>query len=149
MQKQQSLPNVDGVAIEFIAASLEQKERQEKEQEARRQREIITAWGIAGGSLVAVMVTTGLGLIAGNNAKQAELNQVKSLVQYSLLLTNTHQEFDALIAAIQAVKSLQKQNATDWGATTALRQAVYKVREHNHLVRHNDLVSNISFSLGC
>ncbi len=108
--------NVGGLRAEeneFIDASVAETERQEKEKEARRRRDIRTAWGIAGGSLLAVIISTGLWLSARYEQKQAELNHADSLARYSLSLFNEGKELDAFVEAIRAGKILQKQKASD------------------------------------
>ncbi|WP_287234779.1 WD40 repeat domain-containing protein [Microcystis sp. Msp_OC_L_20101000_S702] len=49
---------------DFIRQSLQERERIKQAEAARRRREIRTAWGIAAGSLVAVVISTGLGTFA-------------------------------------------------------------------------------------
>ncbi|MFN7254465.1 MAG: ATP-binding protein, partial [Microcystis sp.] len=78
-QKNNSLPNLDTVAIEFIKASISQAERQKNEK-------IRTARRITAGSLVAVVVSSSLGWMAWQKTRQAEFNQAESLGRYSLSL---------------------------------------------------------------
>ncbi len=100
-QKNNSLPNLDTVAIEFIKASISQAERQKNEK-------IRTARRIAAVSLVAVVISTGLGWMAWNKTKEAEYNQAESLGRYSLSLLNEHKNLEAFVEAIKAGKILQK-----------------------------------------
>jgi predicted NACHT family NTPase/disulfide oxidoreductase YuzD len=58
---------------DFIKRSLEERERIKQEKEARRRREIKTAWGIAAGSLVALVASTGLGLMPWKQTQQEGL----------------------------------------------------------------------------
>ncbi|MBU7581312.1 MAG: hypothetical protein KAF91_00095 [Nostoc sp. TH1S01] len=48
----------------YVSACVELRQRQEAEKEARRRREIRTAWGVAGGAVIAVIVSASLGLLA-------------------------------------------------------------------------------------
>ncbi|BAY65347.1 WD-40 repeat-containing protein [Calothrix brevissima NIES-22] len=116
---------------EFIEQSIQEGNRLKQVEAARRKREIRTAWGIAAGSLVAVMISGGLGLTAWNQNKQAELNQAKSLGQYSLSLLNENKDLEAFITAIKAGKILQNQNRTDSDVITALLQVFYGAIERN------------------
>ncbi len=49
---------------DFIKRSLQERERMKQAEAAPRRREIRTTWRIAAGSLVALVVSTGLGLMA-------------------------------------------------------------------------------------
>ena len=131
---------------EFIDASVVETERLEKEKEARRRRDIKTAWSIAAGSLVAVLIITGLGLRALYRRKQAELNLADSLARYSLSLFNEGKELDAFVEAIRAGKILQKQKSTDPEVISALQVALNNGRERNRLQGHDNGVLNVSFS---
>ena len=142
--------NIGGLTAEeneFIDASVAETERLEKEKEARRRRDIKTAWSIAVGSLAAVIISTGLGLRALYQKKQAELNLADSLARSSLSLLNEGKELDAFVKAIQAGKILQKYKETDDPEViNALQVALNKGRERNRLQGHNDWVMSVSFS---
>ncbi len=131
---------------EFIDVSVAETERLEKEKEARRRRDLRTAWGIAAGSLLAVIMSTGLWLRAEEQQKQAELNQADSLARSSLSLFNEGKELDAFVEVIRAVKILQKHQETDPEVISALQEALYEVRERNRLQGHDEGVRSISFS---
>ncbi len=80
-RKKDAFQNIGGLRAEeneFIDASVAETERLEKEKEARRKRDIRTAWGIAGGSLIAVVVSTGLFFTARYQQKQAEYQQKRA-----------------------------------------------------------------------
>jgi WD40 repeat protein len=96
---------------------------------------------------LAVAVTIGvLGLNVWQQKKRAELNLANSLGRYSLSLSNSNQEFDALVEGIKAGKIVQRQNRTDAVVTSALARAVHSVREHNRLTRHTGEVNSVAFS---
>ncbi|MCA2667654.1 MAG: hypothetical protein IM486_08400 [Microcystis sp. M114S2] len=138
-QKNNSLPNLDTVAIEFIKASISQAERQKNEK-------IRTARRIAAGSLVAVVISTGLGLMAWNEKKQAEYNQAESLGRYSLSLFNEHKELEAFVQAIKAGKILQNQRTTNSEVMNALQTVLAERREYNRLEGHHGEITSISIS---
>jgi WD40 repeat protein/energy-coupling factor transporter ATP-binding protein EcfA2 len=138
-QKNNSLPNLDTVAIEFIKASISQAERQKNEK-------IRTARRIAVGSLVAVMVSTGLGLMAWQKTRQAELNLANARGFSSVSLFNEHKELEAFVEAIKAGKTLQNQHAYDRVVMNTLQKLLNRKSEHNRLLGHNMRVTSVSFS---
>ncbi|WP_147069267.1 nSTAND1 domain-containing NTPase [Microcystis aeruginosa] len=132
---------------DFIRQSLQERERIKQAEAARRRREIRTAWGIAAGSLVAVVVSTGLWLRAEKQQKFAELNQANSFARYSLSLFNKGKELDAFVEAIRAGKILQQyKKAKDPLVMGVLLKALYEGRERNRLQGHDDSVFKVSFS---
>lgn len=91
---------------EFIEESIREKERIGKAEATRRKREIRTAWGIAVGSLVAVVISGGLGLMAWNQKNQADLNLAESMGRNSQSLFKEGKELEAFLQAIKAGKIL-------------------------------------------
>ncbi len=132
--------------LEFIEESIQEKERIGQAEAARRKREIRTAWRIAAGSLVAVVVSSGLGLMAWSQKNQAELNQAESLGRYSLSLFNEHKELEAFIQAIKAGKILQNQHTNNPEVLNALQIVSFQGIEYNRLVGHTSSVLSVSFS---
>jgi hypothetical protein len=63
-KKEQALPNLDGVTIAFIAASVEERDRLQKAEIERQKRARKTAQMIAAGSVVAVVISGSLGAFA-------------------------------------------------------------------------------------
>ncbi|MFW9261972.1 WD40 repeat domain-containing protein, partial [Nostoc sp. CALU 546] len=131
---------------EFIKESIQEGNRIKQVEAARRKREIRTAWGIAAGSLVAVVISGGLGLTAWNQKNQSELNQAESLGRYSLSLFNENKELEAFISAIKAGKILQSQHKTNPEVINALQKVLVQGRERNFLEGHSNLVRSVSFS---
>jgi len=131
---------------EFIQQSIQEQKRLQQEKEARRRRDIRTAWGVAVGSLVAVAISTGFWLTARYEQKQTELREAESLGRSSLSLLNQGKDFEALIAAIQAGKTLQKHKADNPEVMGALITNIYEGRELNHLENHDSDVYSVSFS---
>ena len=131
---------------EFIDTSLAETERLVQEKKARRRRDIRTAWGIAGGSLLAVIISTSLWLKAGSQQKKAEIYLADSLARSSFSLFSEGKELDAFVEAIRAVKLLQKYQENHPKVISALEEALYGVRERNRLQGHNQGVRSVSFS---
>jgi WD40 repeat protein len=131
---------------EFIEQSIQEGNRLKQIEAARRQREIRTAWRVAAGSLVAVMISAGLGLTAWNQKNQAKLNLAESLGRYSLSLFNENKQLEAFIQAIKAGKILQSQHKTNPEVMNALETVLVQGRERNRLQGHSNSVDSVSFS---
>ncbi|MBW4625721.1 MAG: PD40 domain-containing protein [Brasilonema octagenarum HA4186-MV1] len=131
---------------EYVSACTEKSDRQEREKEARRRREIRTAWGIAGGSLIALILTAGLGILSFHRKQQAEITKAEALGRYSLSLSGYHQDVEALVEGIRAGKILQGQKVTQPLVLEALQQVIDRVRERNNLTGHNKSVNSVVFS---
>ncbi|MEH2203216.1 MAG: WD40 repeat domain-containing protein, partial [Nostoc sp.] len=134
------------VEQEFIEQSIQESNRLKQAEAARRKREIITAWGIAAGSLVAMVISGGLGLTVWNQKNQSELNQAESLGRYSLSLFNEHKELEAFVTAIKAGKILQSQHTNNPEGMNALQTVLTEGKERNRLVGHDNSVFSVSFS---
>ncbi len=138
-QKNNSLPNLEALAIEFIKASISQAERQKNEK-------IRTARRIAAVSLVAVVVSSSLGLMAWKQTQQAELNLANARGFSSLSLFVQGKELDAFVEAIKAGKTLQKQQASDTKVMNALQELLNRKSERNRLEGHGRYVHSVNFS---
>ncbi len=130
----------------FIEESIQERNRLEQEKADRRRRDVITAWRITGGSLLAVIISCGLWLRAGYQQKQAELNLADSLVRNSLSLFAEHKELEAFVDAIKAGKILQKHKETNPEVINSLIKFVYEGSEYNRLEGHDSGIFSISFS---
>ncbi|GCA74180.1 protein TolB [Microcystis aeruginosa NIES-2520] len=139
-QKNNSLPNLDTVAIEFIKASISQAERQKNEK-------IRTARRIAAVSLVAVVVSSSLGLMAWQKTQQAELNLANARGFSSWSLFVQGKDLDAFVLAIKAGKTLQKQHKYDKEVMNTLQALLYWKSERNRLEGHDFWVNSVNFSL--
>ncbi len=124
---------------EFIKASVTQAKRQKNEK-------IRTARRITAVSLVAVVVSTGLGLMALQKTQQAELNLANARGFSSLSLFDRGKELEAFVEAIKAGKTLQKQQASDTKVTNALQELLNRKSERNHLEGHDSAVTSVNFS---
>ena len=131
---------------DFIRQSLQERERIKQAEAARRRREIRTAWGIAAGSLVAVVISTGLGWMAWKQTQQAKYNQAESIARLSLSLLNENKGLEAFVQAIKAGKILQKQRTINAEVMEALQKSLVTVREYNSFKGYGYLISSLSFS---
>jgi WD40 repeat protein len=130
---------------DFIQASVALRDREQKQRSRRRQ---LTISGLASG-LVLALSLTGVALLLWRRAETVQEGQINALIQYSSVLRDSNQEFDALIEGIRAGQQLKRQKVsfdTQNRVAVALRQAVYKVRERNRLEGHNHWVNSVSFS---
>ena len=114
--------------------------------EQQRNKEIRTARRIAAGSVGALIISSGLGLMAWQKTQQAELNLADARGFSSLTLFDKGKELDAFVEAIKAGKTLQNQHAYDKEVTNALQELLNRKSEHNRLEGHDDSVRSISFS---
>jgi WD40 repeat protein len=130
----------------FIEQSLQERERIQQSETARRKREITIARGISAGSLVAVVVSSGLGWMAWKQTQQAELNLADVLSASALSLVEKGKDLDAFIPAIRAGKILQSQQAKNPSGLNALQEALNHRSEHNRLEGHKKSVFSVSFS---
>jgi WD40 repeat protein/DNA replication protein DnaC len=138
---------------DYVIVCRELCDRQKNEKEARRRREIRTAWGVAGGAVLALIVSTAFAGIAWNEKRQAksseakaQLIQAEALGRYSLSLLDDNQDLDALVQVIQAGNILKEQKASQPLVMEALQKVVYGVRERNILSGHEGKVTSVIFS---
>ncbi len=139
LQKEGSLPNLDAVAIAFIESSVTQAERQKNEK-------IRTARRIMAGSLVFISAGLGLGWMAWQKNREAELNLADALGATSLSLLDKGKDLDALVTAIKAGKILQSQQVKRLEVTNVLQETLNKRSEYNRLEGHDNYVNSVSFS---
>jgi WD40 repeat protein len=131
---------------DFIEISLQERERQEQAEAARRKSETILAWRITGGSLLAVIVSGGLGWMAWKQTQQAELNLADVISASALSLVDKGEVLDAFIPAIRAGKILKNQQASNPSGLHTLQEALNHRSERNRLEGHQDHVYSVSFS---
>ncbi len=147
LRKEQSLPNLDAAVIAFIDASVEERDRIQKAEIERQKRAKRTAQGIAVGSMVAVMISSGLGWTAWQKTRQAEYNQAESLGRYALsLVKNEGRDLDAFITALKARKILQNHHTTNPEVMNALQEALSQRKERNRLTGHQDFVYSVAIT---
>ena len=160
---------------DFIEESKNERDRQEREKEKQRQREIEAQRKLAQAKEKALqesqkreaeqrkankkllqgsmflgflfVVASGLGLIAWNQTKQAELNLANSLARTSISLSNDNtRDLDTLMLALKAGKIIQKYKTIDPKVVQALSKTVSLTWERNRLEGHNDDVTSVSIS---
>ncbi|MDZ8189931.1 MAG: CHAT domain-containing protein [Nostoc sp. ChiSLP02] len=131
---------------DYVAACIELRQRQQKEKEARRRKEITIAWATAGGALIALIVTACLANLAFSEKLKAEKTKAEALGRYSLSLSDYHQDLEALVQGIKAGKILQEQNFTQPLVLEALQEVVDRIRETNTLTGHDNSVNSVAFS---
>ncbi len=142
-EQQKKQPAATALQKEYIAASREAILAALKKE--KRQAVVSGSLGLVSTALV---VSVGALVFAFSQWKRAEIAQIKSLGQYSLLLSDSNRQFDALIEAIRAGQNLKKQNVTQSLVLAALQKAVYGngFREYNRLTGHSDGVNSVVFS---
>ncbi|HYW19729.1 MAG TPA: hypothetical protein VE956_10530 [Nodularia sp. (in: cyanobacteria)] len=124
---------------EFIEQSI-------KDRDLLIKQGIRARWAIVVISLVAMVISAGLGLTAWNQKNESELNQAESLGRFSLSLFNEHKELEAFVEAIKAGKILQNQRTTNPEVMKALQQVISQGSERNRLAGHESSVSSVSIS---
>ncbi len=139
-------PPLTKLQKKFIGASDELHTSIQQATAKRRKRDITTAWGITVGSLLAVIISTGLWQNSRYEQKKAQLNLAESLARSSLSLFVGNKELEALIEIIKAGKNLQTYNETDPEVIDALQQSVYGGSESNRLQGHKNSIRSLSFS---
>jgi WD40 repeat protein len=130
----------------FIERSLQERERIQQAETDRRKGEIKTARKITAGSLLAVVVSSGLGLMAWKQTQQAEINLADVLSASALSLVENGKDLDAFIPAIRAGKIQQNQKVSNPSGLNALQEALNHRRESNRLEGHQKSVKSVSFS---
>ncbi|WP_138500249.1 eIF2A-related protein [Nostoc sp. PA-18-2419] len=131
---------------DYVTACRELAQRQQKEKEARRRREIRIAWGVAASSIVGLIVTASLGFMALSEKHQVEKTKAEALGRYSLSLSDYHQDLEALVEGIKAGKILRQQNFNQPLVIEALQRVVDRIRERNNLTGHLSSVNSVVFS---
>jgi WD40 repeat protein len=131
---------------EFIQASVEVRDREQKQEKEARKRQIVVT------SITSVFFA-GFAIFAGYQWRQAEIGQIQALNQSSKAnFTVNRNSFDALIDALKAGKHLQQlpggitDQQVQANVLTNLAQSVNWVREQNRLQGHTSFVQSVSFS---
>lgn len=122
----------------------------EQKKSAKRQTYFLTTISVG---LVAAIGCTFWAINQTEIAKQAHKDQLNSVSQFALLLSQNNLKFDALLEAIRVGKEIQKigQEAnpkTRSLVLTALQTAVYEngFREQNRLTKHQGTVFDVVWS---
>ncbi|MDJ0688468.1 MAG: AAA-like domain-containing protein [Xenococcaceae cyanobacterium MO_188.B32] len=116
----------------------------EQQKTARLQRYVLIALVITLSSIL------GFGAIAYRQYRQAILNEIKALSNYSEALFASDRKLKALMTAIEVKQKWQQLNYpdkdTDKQIESILRQAVYGVDEYNRLSGHSEVVFGVDIS---
>ncbi|NEP71779.1 MAG: TIR domain-containing protein [Okeania sp. SIO2G4] len=139
-------PPLNKLQKKFIEASDDLHTSIQQARAKRRQLDITTAWGITVGSLLAVMISTGLWQNSRHEHKKAQLNLAQSLARSSSSLFVGNKELEASIEVIKAGKNLQRYKVKDAEVIDALQQSVYSGSESNRLQGHKNSIRSLSFS---
>ncbi len=131
---------------DFIKQSLQERERIQQAETARQKREIKNARRVTVVSVLAFVVSSGLGLMAWNQSRQAQLNEVDALGNSAISLVDRGQKLAGLAKAIKAGRILQVQRASNPDVTSTLQKALNYSNERNHLSGHQESVFSVSFS---
>jgi WD40 repeat protein len=131
---------------EFIEQSIKERDRQKQEQEDRRQRDLRISRRITVGSLMAVLITTGFGMMAWSQKQQTELKSADVLALSALSQIEQGKYLDAFVSAIKGGRILQSQNAPNLNETMALQELLNHKSEYNRLEGHDSDINRVSFN---
>ena len=122
----------------------EQKRLALEKKSYRRQRLLLV------GVSMALILACALGLEAYVQYRQTAVSEIKAIAQSSEALFASNQKLDALIQAIRAKRQLQKLGGVEpeieGSVKEVLHQAIYGAVEYNHLLAHNNVVNDVTFS---
>ena len=153
--------NIHGLTTkenEFIDASVKWRDRQEREKEAQKQRELQAARTKARIAIFASVIISGFAIFAGFQWRKAEIGEIRALSSSSKALLLSNNDFDALIASLKASKKMngilvrllipgfENKADTQRQVDSLLQETVYKVRERNRLEKHQHEVIDVKFS---
>lgn len=139
--------------LEFIQASIEVRNQEQKKRERKRQ---LTISKLVGSLILAL----GLSAFAGWQWRFYERTLIKqsdALNTASEALLTSNKEFDALIASLKGARNLNKKinssilhlekpSDINEKVSSLLQEALYKIREQNRLEEGNDWASSVAFS---
>ena len=154
-------------ATAFVEASVGLRDRQEKEKEDQKQRELTALRRIAKEEIkartaaqntikvmvVATIATLGLTIFSMYQWNQAVVGQIKALSESSnaKFLSNRN-SFDSLVDALKAAERLKRlawlpiDKAVSSDILTYLNQSLNWVKEHNRLEGHTNFIQSVSYS---
>ncbi|EAW36442.1 CHAT domain-containing protein [Lyngbya sp. PCC 8106] len=126
----------------FIKLSGELKKCESKKQKRRRQ---LTIWGLSGGLVVALSLAG----VAGWQWQNAIISQITTTSASSEALFASHQELEALTAAIRSGQQLRKlpwvKTDTRTTVINTLQNLLYRIKNYNHLEGHRSGVQTVAF----
>jgi WD40 repeat protein len=122
----------------------EQKRLALEKKSSRRQRFLLVVESMT------LILACALGLEAYVQYRQTAVSEIKAIAKSSEALFASNQKLDALIQAIRAKRQLQKlgdvEPEIEGSVKEVLHQAVYGAVEYNHLLGHNNVVNDVTFS---
>jgi len=137
---------------QFITASQELRDRaqQEKEKQLKREKESdrrIVVGAIATGIFAVTALGLGLLVTLGSiQRKQVQAIAVGALVSRSQLLYENHNQLEAMIASVRALRELKELGISDPAILDQLQSILYSIQEQNRLEGHQGIVSSLDFS---
>ncbi|MDB9376245.1 eIF2A-related protein [Nodularia sphaerocarpa] len=133
----------------FIGLSVEMRSQQSKKQKRTRQLMI-------SGLSIGLVVALSLAGIAWWQGQNANKNEIEALNATTAAQLASNQDFDALITSLKASKKLSnisplafifdEKADTQTKINSLLQEAVYKVKERNRWIGHEDEIIDVSFS---
>ncbi|KAF3886951.1 MULTISPECIES: nSTAND1 domain-containing NTPase [Nostocales] len=133
---------------QYIAACLEERQRQQLEQKKRlrQAQRAVAAIGVLG------VTATGFGGLAYFKQQAAQVGEVAALNASSEALLLSNRQMEALIASVKAGEQFKQVFApardVELATVATLQQAVYQTQEINRLQSHAQQVNAVSFSPG-
>ncbi|MGB3536366.1 MAG: CHAT domain-containing protein [Microcoleaceae cyanobacterium] len=128
--------------LDFIGLSRTLKEQETKKQQRRRQ---FTIWGLSGGLAIALSLAG----VARWQWQNAIISQITTTSASSEALFASHQELEALTAAIRAGQQLQKlpwvETQTRTTVVNTLQYLLYRIKNYNHLEGHRSQIQDVVF----
>lgn len=134
---------------EFIDASVEWRDRLDREEKERVQRELkqerkarrtaqITTLAVIAGSFIVI--------VQGIQAEQRKNVAINALISEPQRLLETNNQLEALMASVEALKQLKDIGGKNPSALSQLKSVIDNVQERNRLEKHQAPVVGISFS---
>ncbi|MEG4234732.1 AAA-like domain-containing protein [Microcoleus sp. Pol11C3] len=122
----------------------EQKRLALEKKSSRRQRFLLVVVSMA------LILACVLGLAVYFQYRQTAVSEIKAIAKSSEALFASNQKLDALVQAITAKRRLQKLGVAEAeiekSVKESLHQAVYGAVEYNHLLGHDNVVNDVTFS---
>ncbi|XGV97497.1 MAG: TIR domain-containing protein [Leptolyngbya sp. BL-A-14] len=156
-QNAEKEPRSTQIQREYIDSSRRAESDRQEAEIQRQQQEIHKQRRWLGAVTVALLVASGLGLLAFTQyqtaearRKQIELSQIETLSMSADAFLTANQGLDGLMQGLRAARKLQTikgvTDDTKWQVIAALQQALNKMRERNRFEGHQDQVWMVSFS---
>ncbi len=145
----------------FITASVERRDRLEKEKEAQRQRELAqerkarkTAQRVTLSALIGGVAMMGLAAFSGLQMRQAEIQQIRTSVAVSKTALASNHTLDADVASIRAASILKRSfwqtlmpdDKLRTSVLAQLQQTTITGRERNRLEGHESSIDSVTYN---